>query len=107
VWVISTLRILAAVFAFLGTAGQAYASIRQLKEFDPEAHRAYVAIEDLNNEFTSWHPVRRARRRKEVKQLLKDSPKEARLYRKVLGQIGSWSLLSVASFFMIVTEVWG
>ena len=105
--VIATFGIVAAVFAFLGTGGQAYASVRQLKEFDPEAHRVFVAVDDLNNEFSSLrHPFRRSLRRREVRQLLKDSPEEARLYRKVMWQIGSWSLLTVASLFSIVVAVW-
>jgi hypothetical protein len=107
VWVITTFGIVAAIFAFLGTGGQAYASVRQLKEVDPEAHRAFVAVDDFKEEFSPLrHPVRRSQRRREVKLLLKDSPEEARLYRKVMWQVGSWSLLTVASLFSIVVAVW-
>ena len=105
--VITTFGIVAAVFAFLGTGGQAYASVRQLKEFDPDAHRVFVAVDDLNNEFSALRqPVRRSLQRRDVRQLLKDSPDEARLYRKVMWQLGSWSLLTVASLFSIVAAVW-
>jgi hypothetical protein len=104
--VMTTCGIVAAVFAFLGAGGQAYASLRQIKEFDPYAPGVFVAVDDLNNEFSAWRqPVRRSLQRSEVRQLLKDSPEEARLYPKVMWQLGSWSLLTVASLLRIVAAV--
>ena len=105
---IDTFGTIAAFFALLGTGSQAYVSARQLKEFDPEAHRVFVAVDDLKTEFSSLrHPVRRSRRRREVQQLLRESPQEARLYRRVLWQIGSWTLLTMASLLAVVTALWG
>jgi uncharacterized membrane-anchored protein len=105
---IASFGTIAAVFALLGTGSQAYVSARQLKEFDPEAHRVFVAVDDLKTEFSSLrHPVRRSRRRREVQQLLRESPQEARLYRRVLWQIGSWTLLTMASLLAVVTALWG
>jgi len=105
---IDSFRTIAAVFALLGTGSQAYVSLRQLKEFDPEAHRAFVAVDDLKTEFAALrHPVRWSRRRREMQQLLKESPQEARLHHRVQWQIGSWTLLTVASAFAVITALWG
>ena len=105
---IDTFGTIAAFFALLGTGSQAYVSLRQLKEFDPAAHRVFVAVDDLKAEFSSLrHPASWSRRRREVQQLLKESPQEARLYHRVLLQIGSWTLLTVASLLAVITALWG
>lgn len=100
--------IIAATFALLGTAIQAFASLKQLKEVDPDGHRAFIAVDDLSTEFHAvLHPVRGLRRHKEVRQLLRESPEEARLYRRVKFQIWAWVLLSVASAFALLTAALG
>jgi len=105
--VIETFRILAALFALLGTGLQGYASLKQLKELDPEGHRAFVAVDDLKTEFLFWrHPIRWFRRRREMRAMMKDSPREALLYRRVLRQIAAWALLTVASAFAVITAIW-
>lgn len=105
---IASFGTIAAVFALLGTGSQAYVSLRQLKEFDPAAHRAFVAVDHLKAEFSSVrHPARWSHQRREVQQLLKESPQEARLYHRVQWQIGSWTLLSMASLLAVITALWG
>jgi hypothetical protein len=99
---------IAAVFALLGTGLQGYVSLKQLKELDPEGHRAFVAVDDLKTEFTfTRHPVRWFQRRGEMRAMMKDSPREALLYRRVQWQIVAWALLAVASAFAVITVIWG
>lgn len=100
--------ITAALFALLGTAIQAFVSLKQLGEVDPEGHGAYVAVDKLSTEFNAVrHPVKWSRRRGEVRQLLAESPEEARLYRRVQTQIGGWALLTVASGFALAAALFG
>lgn len=70
-----TFGVIAALLALLGTTSQAIVSVKQLKELDPEAHHAVVAVDDLGTEFGALcHPVKWSRRRREIRQLLAESP---------------------------------
>lgn len=103
-----TFGVIAALFALLGTTSQAVVGLKQLKEADPEGHRAFVAVDDLSTEFAALrHPVKWSGRRREMKQLLAESPEEARLYRRVLTQIWGWVLLAVASMFALIAALVG
>jgi hypothetical protein len=91
------------LLALGGTAIQAVQSLRQLKEVDPEAHRAFVAVDDLKIEYSlAQHPVRWIQRRREMAELLRESPAEARLYKRVRLQLAAWLLLFVASVLAVV-----
>ena len=99
---------IAAAFALVGTAIQAFSSLKQLREADPEGQRAFVAVDGLSTEFrASRHPLRWWRRRNEMRELLLESPEEARLYRRVQMQIWAWVLLMVAAGFALTAETLG
>lgn len=99
---------IAAAFALVGTAIQAFSSLKQLREADPEGHRAFVAVDGLSTEFrASRHPLRWWRRRNEMRELLLESPEEARLYKRVQMQIWAWVLLMVAAGFALTAETLG
>ena len=99
---------IAAAFALVGTAMQAFSSLKQLREVDPEGHRAFVAVDGLSTEFrASRHPLRWWRRRNEMRGLLVESPEEARLYRRVRLQIWAWVFLMVASGLALAAETLG
>lgn len=106
-WHSSGVNLLDAVVPLLalgGTSIQAYQGLRQLKEVDPEAHRAFVAIDDLKIEYAmTRHPVRWYERRREMAQLLRESPAEAKLYKRVRLQLVSWMLLFFASVVSVIT----
>lgn len=94
------------VLAFAGTGIQALQSLRQLKDVDPEGHQAFVAIDDLKVEFApTRHPIRWCRRRREMRQLLRESPQEARLYNRVRLQLIGWLLLASASFLAVIVAL--
>ena len=91
------------ILALGGTSIQAYQSLRQLKEVDPEAQRAFVAIDDLKIEYAmTKNPVRWYERRREMAQLLRESPAEAKLYKRVRLQLVAWMLLFFASVFSVI-----
>ncbi len=91
------------MLAMIGTGIQAVQSLRQLKEVDPEGQRAFVAIDDLKVEYPfARHPVRWYERRREMAQLLKESPHEAKLYKRVRLQLAGWGLLVLASALAVV-----
>ncbi len=106
--VIEIFETLAAIFALLGTGVQGYVSLKQLKELDPEGHGAFIAVDDLKTEFRFWrHPIRWFERRRTMHAMMKESPREALLYRRVQWQIGAWALLVVASAFAVLNSIWG
>lgn len=77
-----------------------------MKEVDPEGHRAFVTIDDLKIEYSfSRHPIRWYERRREMVQLLQDSPHEARLYKRVRLQLAGWGVLLLASALSVVTAL--
>ena len=91
-----------------GTAIQAIQSLRQLKELDPEAHRAFVAVDDLKIEYSlARDPARWYQRRHQMAQLLRESPVEARLYKRVQLQLLAWLLLFLASVLAVVAAFLG
>lgn len=95
-----------AALVLIGTGLQAYVSLRQVKENDPDGHRAFVTVDDLKAEFTpARHPVRWMQRRREVSLLLRESPEEARLYKRVWLQMASWLLLTVAAAFAVLISL--
>jgi len=100
--------IVAAMFALAGTVIQGLGSLRQLKDLDPDGHRAFVAVDDLNTEFSALrHPARWLQRRREMKQLLAESPEEAALARRFAMQIWGWVSLGLASVFALVVAAIG
>lgn len=97
------LDVVVPILALIGTGIQAVQSLRQLKEVDPEGHRAFVAIDDLKVEYSvTRHPVRWYARRQEMAQLLRESPREAQLYKRVRLQLAGWGLLVLASALAVV-----
>lgn len=102
------LNTLVPIVTVVGTGIQAIQSLRHLKDVDPEGHRAFVAIDDLKIEYPfSRHPVRWYRRRGEMAQLLRESPAEAKLYKRVRLQLAGWMLLVVASALGVVASLAG
>lgn len=100
--------VVAAMFALAGTVIQGLGSLRQLKDLDPDGHRAFVAVDDLNTEFSALrHPARWLQRRREMKQLLAESPEEAALARRFAMQIWGWVSLGLASVFALVVAAIG
>mgnify|MGYP000857349893 CR=1 FL=1 len=96
------------IVALAGTGIQAIQSLRHLKEVDPEGHRAFVVIDDLKIEYPlSRHPVRWYRRRREMAQLLRESPAEAKLYKRVRLQLAGWGLLVLASVLAVIAALAG
>lgn len=95
---VSLLDAVVPILALAGTGIQALQSLRQLKEVDPEGHRAFVTIDDLKIEYHfTRHPLRWYQRRQEMAQLLRESPGEAKLYKRVRLQLAAWGLLVFAS----------
>lgn len=102
------LDIVVPILALGGTSIQAIQSLRQLKEVDPEAHRAFVAVDDLKIEYSlTRDPVRWYQRRRQMAQLLRESPAEAKLYKRVQLQLLAWVLLFFASALAVVAAFFG
>ena len=100
------LNVLVSGLALAGTGIQAYQSLRQLRDIDPEGHRAFVAVDDLRIEYPiTRHPILWQRRRREMDALLRDSPTEARLYQRVRLQIWGWMLLAGASILGVIAAL--
>ena len=91
------LKLVVALLALVGTVVQAYQSLRSLRVMDPEAHAAFNTVDDMRLEVPWWRPVRRRSHRSIVNELMKDSPEEARLYRRIRAQLVGWYLLVLAS----------
>lgn len=108
VFMVKGFAIGAALFALSGTVIQGLGSLRQLKDLDPEGHRAFVAVDHLSTEFPALrHPIRWLRRRREMKQLLAESPEEAALAHRFAMQIWGWVNLGLASVFALVVAAIG
>jgi len=91
-----------------GNRDPGHQSLRQLKEVDPEAHRAFVAVDDLKIEYSlTRDPVRWYQRRRQMAQLLRESPAEAKLYKRVQLQLLAWVLLFFASALAVVAAILG
>lgn len=102
------LDVLVPTLALVGTGIQGVQSLRQLKEVDPDGHRAFVAIDDLKIEYRlTRHPVRWNQRRREMAQLLRESPVEAKLYKRVRLQLAAWGLLFLASALAVIAALAG
>lgn len=102
------LNTLVPIVALGGTAIRAIQSLSQLKEVDREGHRAFVAIDDLKIEYPfGRHPVRWYQRRREMVQLLRESPAEAKLYKRVRLQLAGWGLLVLASALAVLAAFIG
>jgi hypothetical protein len=100
------LSVAVASLALAGTGIQAYQSLRNLKDVDPEGHRAFVTIDDLKIEHRFMrHPILWCRRTREMQALLRESPEETRLYRRVWLQLWGWLLLAGASILGLVAAL--
>lgn len=92
---------LALAAALLATVAQAVMAMRAWQEGDPLAPSAVTAM-DMKREVTRWRPVRRWRHRKVVRRVLRESPGEARAYRRLAWTLWSWSLLAAASALALI-----
>ena len=102
------LQIMTALFALVGTAVQAYQSVRQIKAVDPSGHRSFEAIDHLSTEFKATRqPFLWARRKQEVRVLKSESPVETQEHRRIWWQLMSWVLLACASAFGLCAAVLG
>lgn len=105
---LKTFQVMTALFALGGTLVQAYHSAKQIRNVDPSGHKSFVAIDDLANEFRmTRHPLRWARRQREVRLLKQESPAEAREYSRIWWELMSWVLLVVASGFGLIAALLG
>ena len=102
------LQILTALFALVGTAVQAYQSVRQIKTVDPSGHRSFEDIDHLSTEFKATrNPLLWARRKRDMRLLKLESPVEAQQHRRIWWQLMSWVLLACASGFGLCAAVLG
>lgn len=100
------LKIAVALFAVVGSGLQVYPSLRQMKEVDPSGHRTFFAVDGLKTEISPMrHPVEWSRRRLQVRELLRESPGEARLYYRVRSQLLSWLVLMFTAALATVVAV--
>lgn len=102
------LDIVVPTLALVGTGIQAAQSLRQIKDVDPEGHQAFVVVDNLKIEYpVTRHPLRWYQRQREITQLLRESPAEAKLYKRVRMQLAAWALLFLASAFAVVAVLVG
>lgn len=96
--------LLVAALALAGISLQALDNLSRLKELDPEGTSSFKTVDGLKTEYRlSRNPVRWVRRQSEVRQLLKESPLEAGLYKRVRRQLLSWVLLWIAALMVVIT----
>lgn len=92
---------IAAYFALAGTSIQAYLRVSTYKETNQEVAETFSAIEDLRSEFSLVrHPIRRRKRRREIRRWLKGERVLRSHYRQVRGELFSWILLVVSAAYV-------
>lgn len=93
-----TTSLLTALLWLIGTTWQALLSLRDLRRTERDAVAAHNSVEDLLHEVKWWrHPAEYRRHRREVRDLLRESPDELHAWERVRRQIVAWSVLVVAS----------
>jgi hypothetical protein len=67
-----------------------------------------LQVDDLKIEYAlTRHPVRWNERRREMAQLLRESPAEAKLYKRVRSQLVAWLMLFFAAVLAVVAAFMG
>lgn len=100
--------LLASLLAFGGTLTQTCVNLSRLKELDPDGTKSFNVVDSLKTEYRpSRNPVRWARTQRVLRQLLTESPAEAKLYNRIRLQLWSWLLLVFASAAAALTTFVG
>jgi hypothetical protein len=97
------LQLLIALAALLGTGLQMIEAMLTAKQHD--AVHAFRAVDDLLEEIPLHRPLKRRQQRREVRQLLRDSPREAADYRRMTRIVWSWTLLTCAAGAAVVQSI--
>lgn len=104
---LSAFPMLGALIAALGTGIQALLAVRELGE-QRDLSRPAIAVRELRDEFSWWrHPVKRRRQLKLIRELLRESPKEALAYRRMELHLKAWSLMFVGALCAVVAVIDG
>ena len=102
-WTISTLNLVVASAALIGTSLQAYEALLQLRDHhDLDLHST---IDDWQNEIPRRHPIARRRQKLALRELSEESPTEWKAYRRLELILTSWSALIVASLAALISAL--
>lgn len=88
----------AAVLAIIGTGMQAGTTLQDMKRQEPDAAEDARLIDEMRDEVSSWHPVKRRRHRAAVKEVIGDSPEYA-AWRRIQWRLYGWSVLLTGAVF--------
>ena len=99
--------ILACAAALVGTTMQAVGALRELSR-RPEAGAA-VALFDFRSELRRawWRPRQYRAHRDALRSLERESPNEAKAFRRLRTELWAWSLLGTAACLALIAAVLG
>lgn len=96
------------IFSSIALAGasiiQAAIALSQIRDDEQEVIRHWEARDLLRSEISWWHPVRRWRRRADVRELIDEieTPEFRRRFRRVRWSLFSWVILLVGSGYGVI-----
>ena len=95
----------ALIAALAGTCIQAYWRLRTIRDVEIELTQHFNAVRGLIEEVSWFRPLKRLKRRREVKRALAERPEDLLKYQRVYWELMGWVLLVVASFFAVVGTI--